>query len=248
MKNVLESTQTPMKINFSPLSALFVMLSAATLPAATVMMDFGDSSQVTTGNYNNFTKGGVSVLSIASLVDSTGSATGISGAVSGFHAGSNTSGATTPTGAAAIFDAQATRDNFFGSTGIFGTVTAPTGTVTFSGLDGSGATSYTFDFFASRTGVADNREAEYNIAGAGAPVSVFLDASNNLSNIITATGIVPTLGGTITINVDPGPNNNNASGFFYLGAIRMTSVPEPAGASLAAVAGLTLLGRRRRNS
>ncbi|MDB6070464.1 MAG: hypothetical protein JWL81_1635 [Verrucomicrobiales bacterium] len=237
-----------MKIRFSPLSALLVMLSAASLPAATVFMDFGDSSQVTAGNYNNFTKGAVSVLSIADLVDSTGSATGISGSVSGFHAGSNTSGATAPTGAAALFDAQATRDNFFGSTGIFGTVTAPTGTVTFSGLDGSGATAYTFDFFASRTGVVDNREAEYSIAGIGAPVSVFLDASNNLSNTTSSTGIVPTLGGTITITVDPGPANTNTTGFFYLGAIRMTSVPEPAGASLAALAGLTLLGQRRRKA
>lgn len=250
MKIPLECHPTLMNIRFSPLPALFVILSAACSPAATVFMDFGDSAQPTTGNYNNFTKGGVNVLSIPNLVDSTGSATGISGVVTGFHGGSNGNGTLAPSGGSAIFDVQATRDNFFGSTGSFNGVTAPTGTVTFSGLDGSGATTYNFDFFASRTGVTDNRETEYNIAGFGVPVSVYLDASNNVSNVASVTGILPTAGGTITVTLDPGTNNNNSTGFFYLGAMRLTSVPvpEPAGASMAALAGLALLGRRRRHA
>lgn len=219
--------------------------SAPVAPAATIFLDFGDSAQPTTGNYNNLTKGGISLLSISNLVDSAGSATGISVSVSGFHAGNNANGTTAPAGAAAIFESQATRDNFFGSTALFGGVTAPTGTVLLGGLDASGNTAYTFDFFGSRTGVADNRETEYRVAGLTAS-SVFLDTSNNTSNIVTVSSMIPDSLGNITITVDPGPNNTNSSGFFYLGATRITSVPEPGVTLTTGLVGLLAALRRRR--
>lgn len=224
-----------------------LLLTILSAPAATVFIDFGDSAQPTAGNYNNLTKGAVNLLTLANLVDSTGAPTGASVNVTGFHPGNNANGTTAPAGSATLFDAQATRDNFFGSTAVFGAAAAPTGTVTLGGLDASGNTAYSFDFFASRTGVGDNREAEYAVTGL-TTASVYLDAANNASNIVSLASVIPTAGGTITINVDPGPNNTNSSGFFYLGAIRMTStpVPEPAVSCTAVLAGLFLLNTRRK--
>ena len=52
--------------------------------------------------------------------------------------------------------------------------------------------------------------------------TVYLDASNNVSNVQTATNIQPASDGTVTIVVAKGPNNNNAKGFFYLGVLRIS--------------------------
>lgn len=204
------------------LSGLFSLALISGLPAAELFFDFGDSAQPTAGNVSNLTKGGVSLLSITDAVDSTGAATAVDVSVSGFHAGNNGNGTLSPAGAASIFASQSTRDNFFGSTADFGGTTAPTGTVLFSGLDPSGATTYAFEIFASRTSVSDNREALYALAGQNTGSAV-LDAANNTSAIATVTGMLPDATGTITLTVSPGPSNTNGSGFFYLGAIRLTT-------------------------
>lgn len=224
-----------------------LLATVTTAPAVTILLDFGDSSQPAASNYNNLTKGTASLLSLSNLVDNTGLQTGISLEVTGFHGGSNTNGTTTPSGAAVIFEGQATRDNFFGSTGLFNNVTAPTGTVLLTGLDASGNTAYSFDFFGSRTGVTDNRETEYRVAGS-ATGSVFLDTANNTSNIASRSSVIPDAQGRITITVDPGPNNNNTSGFYYLGATRITTtaVPEPGITLTTGLAGLLAMLRRRR--
>lgn len=223
-----------------------LLLAAAPAYAATLNVDFGDSSQVTAGNWNNIIVNTPVILSIPNMVDSTGAGTGIGISVSGFYPGSNQNGTTSPTGAAAIFDAQATRDNAFGHTGEFGgNPNAPFGTVALTGLNP--ALSYNFTFFGSRTGVTDNRETKYDVAGLNSAVS-YLDAANNASNVATAGGIQPTAAGEIFIEVSAGPNNTNGSKFYYLGAMQVTAVPEPACLGLATVAVLGVLGAFRRRS
>ncbi|WP_168205412.1 PEP-CTERM sorting domain-containing protein [Bythopirellula goksoeyrii] len=219
--------------------------------AATLFYDFGDSSRTTAGNYNNIVMNAPSVLSIADSVDSTGANTGISLDASGFFAGSNQSGPGVASGdAAAIFETDATVDNAFGHAGAFGTnPLTPLATVTMGGLDGSGATSYDFTFFGSRTGATDNRETQFALAGANSGVG-YLDVTANVSEVVNVSGIIPTAGGTITLEVSPGPNNNNGSLFYYLGAMRVVSntIPEPATIGLLAFAGLAFTLQRRGRS
>lgn len=217
--------------------------------AATVFYDFGDSARQTPGNYNNIVMNPPGVLSLADSIDSNGSPTGIAVNVSGFFNGSNQTGATAPTGdAAAIFSAEATRDNAFGHALAFGmNPLTPQGTVVFSGLDASGATAYDFTIFAGRIGINDIRDARYDLTGANS-ASVVLDASNNVSQVVTAAGIIPNASGIVTLQASPGPNNTSASRFYFLGAIRLESnpaIPEPTSLVIAGLAGATLLFRRR---
>jgi hypothetical protein len=227
------------------LGALGAIALAAQAYAAPIFLDFGDSAQPTPGNYNNLIVNPPPTLSIPNLIDSTGAATGFGANVSGFFNGSNTQGTTAPTGAASAFHAQATRDNGFGHAAAFGgNPLTPMGTVALTGLNP--ALTYDFTFFASRTGATDIRETEYAVAGLNSG-SALLDASNNTSNVATVLSIAPTALGEITIQIDPGPNNNNASQFWYIAAMQFSAtVPEPTCAAVLAAA--PLLMRRRRGS
>jgi hypothetical protein len=222
----LRKSTTPIssmkRIKFTLAATLFAV---ATLHAraATLYFDFGDSSTQTTSGanaYNNIYVGGSSLLTIANCVDSTGANTGVGISASGFQPGSNANGTQSPTGAAAAFAAAATRDNMFGNSVTFNGGIYPLGTVTLAGLDTSGNTHYYFTFFGSRTGVSDNRETLYAVSGANSN-SVALNTANNTSNVGLVNDITPDGSGTITIYVSKGPNNNNASSFFYLGAMSM---------------------------
>lgn len=230
----------------SSLALLVGLALGQCVTAATVFVDFGDSTQTTAGNYyNDIIVNAPTTLSIADMIDSTGASTGAGISISGFFPGSNLTGHTAPTGAAAIFAATATRDNAFGHTGPFsGNDNAPLGTVSLTGLNPS--QTYDFTFFASRIDVTDNRETQYDVSGANSGIA-FLDASNNASSIVVVSGIQPTGAGTVSIAVSAGPNNNNGSKFYYLGAMMISSaaIPEPTSALLAALAGIGFLFRRR---
>lgn len=215
--------------------------------AETLFFDFGDPAQTTAGNYNNMTHNAAypsPPTAIANAIDSTGAATGISLACTDiFWPGTNFNGPTVPVGDAAQFEGQATRDNFFGSTVAFGGFTEPTGGFTLGGLNPS--LTYTFTFFASRTGVSDNREAAYTVVGL-ASETVYLNAANNVSEVAVTSSLQPDLSGMMTINVGPGPNNTNSSQFYYLGSLRIDVVPEPASALLISLGALAAgIGRRR---
>jgi hypothetical protein len=172
----------------------------------------------------------------------------------GFNrAGDNNAGTIAPTGAAAIFattDGLATRDSLFGHMNPFneGSTIRPLATLTFSGLDGSGATSYDFTFFASRSGGTAIRETEYSVAGLNNGVA-YLDAANNLSNVALVNGITPTAAGEIVVSLTAGPNNlGTPEKFYYLGAMQLQSnavIPEPATIGLMSLAGVFALAFRR---
>lgn len=184
----------------------------------TILFDFGDIGQQTAGNYNNIThlQG-----PIGNAIDSAGIGTGISLTVTdAFWPGSNTSGTTSPSGDAAIFDPQATRDNLFGSVVDFGGFTEPTGGFTLGGLSTAPGVSYTFTFFAARLGVSDNRETAYAVVGANSNIA-YLNASNNQTEVAIVSDIDADTNGEIVVTVSPGPNNNNSSGFYYLGAMKI---------------------------
>lgn len=235
--------------------ALGVISFSSLVHAGPIFIDFGDTAQQTPAveNYNHIlvndvepgTPGYQGLLNIANLVDNTGAPTGIGIAASGFFQGSNTNGTTTPAGAAAIFHPQATRDNAFGHAAAFGTnPLTPEATVLLTGLEP--ATAYDFTFFGSRTGVTDNRETEFRLLGAPNNTGVLLNTANNTSTVADMLGVFPTAAGQITLLVDPGPNNNNASLFYYLGAMRIAAVPEPAFGSVVALTLIGLASRRRK--
>lgn len=222
--------------------------------AATLFFDFGDGAPThasdPSSNYNSILVAPVDPnnLIILNAIDSTGAGTGITVQAAGFYSGSNTNGTTAPTGDAAIFNVQATRDNAFGHALAFGSAPlTPQATVQFGGLDASGNTAYNFTIFASRMGVTDNRETQYDLQGANS-VTTFLNASANTSEVATASGIIPNANGEITMTLMPGPNNNNGSKFYYLGALRLESanvvIPEPATCGLLMLCALAIVSRR----
>lgn len=182
----------------------------------TINIDLGDPTATSTGNWNNLTTFAASTP--ISLINSNGDATGYSIWVHDAFTGVNTAGTTAPDASTGL-PSTATYDSFFGNTVAFGGITEATGGVTISGLDCS--KTYSISMFASRAGSTDNREAMYIAVGATKD-TVYLNASSNTSNLVTISKITPAADGTIIINVAPGPNNNNGSKFFYLGAIRIT--------------------------
>ena len=217
--------------------------------ADVVSVDFGSDAQLTGGNYNNVVH---TQDAIADLIDSTGASTGFGLNTTGFNeAGPNTSGTTSPTGDASVFDAEATRDSLFGHSDNFNVgAPRPLGVLVLTGLDATGTTLYDFTFFGSRLGVGDNRETDFLITG-GNSLSGVLNPSNNESDVLTLSGLSANLGsGDIVINVSAGSNNNNGSGFYYLGAmnVEFSAVPEPGSACLILLGGLSVLCKRRRRN
>jgi hypothetical protein len=237
------------------LSAAVGIATTFSVRANMLFFDFGDSTLMTSGNWNNLVHTNATLTPgppIANAIDSLGNFTGISLSANGFNTGDNTAGTTTPGGAAAIFASTATQDSLFGHTVVFnGQGPLPLATLSLGGLDGSGNTLYSFTFFASRTGVSDDRETQYQVVGSTSGYSL-LDAANNTSNVAIVSGIVPNPDGSLLVNISPGPNNNNSSGFFYLGAMEITisEVPEPSSLALAALGGLAAVvwGRRLRGN
>lgn len=73
-------------------------------------------------------------------------------------------------------------------------------------------------FYASRMGASDNRTSRYFLTGANTG-HADLDASNNVTNVTSVTGIKPTAGGRITVKAEKGPANTNPAGYFYIGIV-----------------------------
>ena len=179
-----------------------------------INIDLG--SKISIGNWNNLTMatGGET---LNDLVNTEGNSTGISAWVHDAFTGVNETGVSSPDTVLGL-TSDASSDSFFGSTGAHSGVVEATGGITLGGLKTD--EKYSLSFFASRDGVSDNREAQYTVSGSNTE-TVYLDAANNSSNLVTVENITPAGNGTITILASPGPNNNNSSGYYYLGVIRI---------------------------
>lgn len=256
-----------MRISF--FVTMFAVGMAVTCNAATLRFDFGQPNSPTEnyhqapGNYNHVFAVG-QVLTPSDAIDITGASTGIGLTITGVNGnpgfnnvGPNFDGVGsinhpgTPTGAAAIFHPNATRDSLFGHSDNFNVGSPrPKATLVFTGLDGSGATTYDFTFFASRMGVGagDTRPTRYSVAGVNTGESI-LNVGNNNSEVAIVSGITPTAAGELTITVDSAaPLEQAGARFFYLGAMQIESsavIPEPTTIGLMSLAGVFALGWRR---
>ncbi len=123
-----------------------------------------------------------------------------------------------------VFPAQATRDSLFGNTEAFGAGANFFPKFKLTGLNP--ARQYSLTFYASRTGVGDNRSTGYTVDGVNSGFAE-LNAANNVDNTATAAGITPTAGGEITISIAPTASNNNGNHFTYLGALRLSAYVPP---------------------
>lgn len=177
----------------------------------TIKLDFGsDLSPTPWNNLNNPADG-----KIDDLLNSWSVYTGVSVSVIDSFTGINTNGTKAPAGELGL-PASATGDSFFGSVTLFGGQIQPSGAILFEGLDP--VKSYQIKIFASRD-ASDNRQAMYEINGFTSD-TIYLNAASNSSNIATAE-MVPDAQGTIRIKASPGPENTNASGFYYMGAVEL---------------------------
>lgn len=191
------------------------------------LVDFGGAANSTPGNWNNVVttmqnQTGV----VVDLIDTSGNSTNVTLTITDSFDAINSNGTTTPN-AALPFVETSTRDSFFGATeaGFNGNIN-PTGGFTLSGLDPSKY--YSFTIFSSRAGVSDNRETLFTVIGSTTGAEA-LDAANNTSNTANILNIQSNASGEITFQAEPGPNNNNSFGFYYLGALQLTISDTPIG-------------------
>ncbi|MBX2926421.1 MAG: SGNH/GDSL hydrolase family protein [Saprospiraceae bacterium] len=193
-------------------------LFSASAQTDTILIDFGNN--LSPAPWNNLTDPVAG--QIGDLINSAGQPTGRSIAVYDPFNNINTAGTLSPVPAIG-FPPTATGDSFFGNTATFGGQIQETGGVELAGLDPN--KEYAFTIFASRISVADNREARYTFQGLTTEIAD-LDASNNADMVTTAT-LRPDANGVIRIEAAPGPNNNNGTGFYYLGALYMVYEQDP---------------------
>jgi len=243
------------------IAAGLVSAPAVSAHGSQILIDFGSSGTQTTTDsqtrsWNNVTDANDvsgSPFTLRNILNtdsgyrmSISNPSGVTNPV-GFN-GANTNGTTSPTGSAAShgYPSSATQDSLYGNTIFFTSATVEAVRITLSSLNPT--ETYSFDFFASRTGVTDNRETEYRIAGSGTPTSVYLNAANNTGNIASLAGVAPDGNNQIVIDIDPGPNNTNtANGFYYLGVMEINSVPEPTALALMGIVPAIGLLRRKRS-
>jgi len=126
------------------------------------------------------------------------------------------------TAVSTLYPINGTRDSLFGNTEPFNNLSNIFPSFKLTGLDTQSVVH--FSFYASRTGVADNRETGYNVQGANTG-SNYLNVANNIDTTTTVTDIIPDANGEITISLLPTENNNNANHFTYLGVMKVDVVP-----------------------
>lgn len=191
-------------------------------PAGALLVDFGGPEHPSGGegvpegprHWNNIT---TTVAAnnqgrLAGLVAASGERTEAAWVMTSRFNGVNQNGTTSP----APFPTSATRDSMFGNTETFSGLANVTPAFRIEGLRPGVPINLTF--YASRTGVNDNRETRYTVTGATTAFTD-LNAANNVNGTASVTNIVPDSEGRIAIALTPGPRNNNSNHFTYLGAL-----------------------------
>lgn len=202
------------------ITLMFLVMSYASFAQEFTYMDFGVSTNTTTGNWNNIAVDNAASASgiTLALIDSNGTSTGATLTIDDAFNTVNTGGNPDPD-ASLPFPSSAAADSFFGSTTAFQGATEPTGGFTLTGLDPTKF--YSFSIFASRNNVTDIREAQYTLVGSTTSV-VTLNASNNTTETADVANIQSDANGEINFTAEAGPNNNNGTSmFYYLGSIEM---------------------------
>ncbi len=173
-------------------------------------------------NWNNLSFSTVNASAL--LVDSLTNGTGIRATVTVRLNGGNNNASAAPVGDAAEF-APASTNNAYGHTTTWSD-TPPIlfGEMVFSNLNPTVA--YTFTFYASRMSVSDIRDARYIVTGANSGTNV-LNASNNNSATVAVADIYPDAAGVVTLRIEPGPDNNDGNGFYYITAMKFVYTEPP---------------------
>ncbi len=210
-------------------AAAFLAMAGASAIAQTYLIDFGGANTTTYGpvpddptnywnNVNN-TVGGTSNGVVANLVTTQNSTSSISVVIIVPFNGANENG----TQLSSKYPVDATRDSLYGNTGLWNGRTNVFPSFKLTGLDA--ATKYSLTFYASRTGVGDNREAGYTVTGGNSGFAA-LNAANNVDETVTVADITPDASGEIRIAIAPTANNDNPTTFFtYLGVLQVDAVP-----------------------
>lgn len=216
---------------------------APVLGPLTLLIDFGAAGTVTTHGpvpddpalyWNNVADLGTTTSGqLNALVTAQNQPTAIGLVMLSRFNGANANG----TLASSLFPAEATRDSLFGNTETFSGLANVFPAFKLTGLDRE--LTYNLTFYASRTGVNDNRETLYTVVGAQTNSTV-LNAANNITNTARLLHQAPGAAGELAIHLQPGPRNNNANHFTYLGVLRV-DLAEPRFTAVTELAGQILL-------
>lgn len=120
-------------------------------------------------------------------------------------------------------------------------------TITISGLDGSGATTYNLSLFGNRSN-NDDAGSIYTAQGAGAAIGSGTRLQGNTTGVTSpwdVSGITPTAGGVITIDVAT-PGGDGSTDLSIISAMSIESVPEPSTTALLGLGSISLILRRRK--
>lgn len=202
-------------------SVLDPLLAAAPFPRdSTLRFDFGSAIAPPGAGWNNVTAaiGMDPAGTLSGLVTATGTATTLSLEILSPFNALNETGTTL----SSIFPAEATRDTLYGNTEDFAGKSNVFPKFRLNGLDP--ALVYSLTFYASRTGVTDNRSTLYTVNGATAGSAV-LDASENVNGIAVVSNMAPDAQQGITISLTAAPANNSPNHFTYLGVLKVDASP-----------------------
>lgn len=180
-----------------------------------ILINLGNST--VPENWNGLT--GFTSGSSVSLKNAKGNYTGITATVIDRFNGQNNDGAKT-TATDMNMPESVSGNSFFGNAkASFGGMIIQKSTIKIKGLNKN--EKYNFCYFGSRMNVNDNRDTKFITTGKNEVVTS-LNTSNNTNKIACAEGVQPNDAGEIIITVTIGDNNTNGTGFYYLGAMRIS--------------------------